>query len=47
MINDARTTFALPKHLLDDIKRVAAEQNISMASLIKIACTEYVKKAKE
>lgn len=47
MVNDTRLAFTLPKELRDEIRRVAEEKNLSVASLIKVACTEYIERQKK
>lgn len=47
MINNTRLAFTLPESLRDEIKKIAEEKNLSVASLIKIACTEYIERHKK
>lgn len=43
-MNDKVLNMKLPQQLYDDIAKIAKENNISVASAIRIALTEYVKK---
>lgn len=43
-LNDATLNIKLPQKLYDELKKEAENKNISLASLVRIICTEYLNK---
>lgn len=46
MLNEKYINIKVPKDLYEQLKAVAESKNISLASLIRIIATEYVKAGK-
>ncbi len=45
--NDKALSMKLPQSLYDRLKEQADRMNISVASVVRIACTEYLTKAED
>jgi len=45
--NDKALSMKLPQSLFDRLKAQADRMNISVASVVRIACTEYLAKTAE
>lgn len=43
-MNDAALNIKLPKELYDKLKEEAKKKNISLASIVRIICSEYFEK---
>ena len=41
-MNESRLNIKLPTELYDALKKAAKEMNISLASLVRMICTEYL-----
>ena len=46
-MNDAALNIKLPKDLYNQLKEIAQKKNISLASLVRIICTEYIDEVKK
>ena len=45
--NSKALSMKLPQSLYDRLREQADQMNISVASVVRIACTEYLSKAEE
>ena len=45
-VNNKVLNMRLPEKLYEELKKVAEEKNISLASLIRLICTEYLNNQK-
>lgn len=43
-MNDKALNIKIPQELYDKLKREAEKKNISLASLVRIICSEYFEK---
>lgn len=43
-MNDKALNIKIPKELYDKLKKEAEKKNISLASLIRLLCSEYLDK---
>lgn len=43
-MNDTALNIKIPKELYDKLKNEAAKKNISLASLVRLICSEYFEK---
>ena len=43
-LNDKALNIKIPQELYDKLKREAEKKNISLASLVRIICSEYFEK---
>lgn len=43
-MNDTALNIKIPKELYDKLKKEAEKKNISLASLVRIICSEYFEK---
>lgn len=43
-MNDTALNIKIPKELYDKLKKEAENKNISMASLVRMICSEYFNK---
>lgn len=41
-MNDATLNIKIPRELYDRLKKEASSKNISLASLIRLICSEYL-----
>lgn len=46
-MNDTALNIKIPKELYDKLKKEAEKKNISLASLVRIICSEYFEKQRE
>ena len=44
MLNDTALNVKIPKKLYDELKTATERKNISLASLVRIACSEWLEK---
>lgn len=45
-MNDKALNIKLPGELYEELKTVAKEKNISLAALVRLICSEYLKDQK-
>lgn len=45
-MNDRALNIKIPEELYNDLKEAAKSQNISMASLVRLLCTDYIEARK-
>ena len=44
MLNDTALNVKIPKRLYDELKAASERKSISLASLVRIACSEWLEK---
>ncbi|MDD3157666.1 CopG family transcriptional regulator [Anaeromusa sp.] len=45
-MNDKALNIKLPDELYEELKKAAKEKNISLAALVRLICSEYLKNQK-
>lgn len=43
-MNDVRVNLVMPKELYDKLKQAANDKSVSTSALIRMICSEYLKK---
>lgn len=46
-MNDKALNIKIPSELYEQLKKEAEKKNISLASLIRLICSEYLEKSKK